>query len=84
MMSGGSYTENQNSIEELAAVGTPTLFQADDEEGLWFSEHFDALNPGDWTYSEYPGAGHGSQMLDHTTEVEADIIEHLDENWPEL
>ena len=82
MMSGGSYTENQNSIERLAAIGTPTLFQADDEDGLWFDTDFDALNPGPWAYIEYPGAGHGSQMLDQTPEVKADVIDHLGDHWP--
>ena len=84
MMSGGSYTENQNSISRLAEMETPTLFQADDEDGLWFEENFDALNPGDWDYIEYPGAGHGSQMLDETPEVGDDILDFVGEHWPDL
>ncbi len=84
MMSGGAYTENQHSVEEFAAVQTPTLFQADDDEGLWFDADFDTVDPGNWTYTEYPGAGHGSQMPDQTTEGAADVLDHLDENWPEL
>ncbi len=81
-MSGGTYTENQTPIEGLADTHTPLLFQADDVEQLWF-DNLDDINPGEWEYSEYAGAGHGSQMLDHTPDVEADILDFLVHHWPE-
>ena len=84
MMSPGPYTENQTSIDTLADQDTPTLFQYDPAEGLWIDAELAALDPGSWETQAYDGAGHGSQMLDETTEVGTDARRFLDEHWPAL
>lgn len=84
MMSPGDYTENQNPIASLADQDTPTLFQFDPAEGLWIDGSFDDLDPGNWEQRAYDGAGHGSQMLDHSPEVAQDIVDFLDDHWPQL
>ena len=84
MMSPGTYTENQHSIDDLASQNTPVLFQYDPTEGLWIDSEYDDLDPGDWERIEYDGAGHGTQMLDHNIDVQADIIDFLDDRWPQL
>jgi acetyl esterase/lipase len=82
MMSPGTYTENQNDIEDYARQDTPTLFQYDPAEGLWIEPELTDLDPGSWEVQSYDGAGHGSQMLDDTPSVATDAIDFLDDNWP--
>lgn len=84
LMSPGTYTENQTSIDTLADQDTPTLFQYDASEGLWIGAELDTLDPGSWQTQAYDGAGHGSQMLDETAEVGTDARRFLDEHWPAL
>lgn len=84
MMSPGSYTENQTSISALAAIDTQVFFQYDPDEGFWIEDTYDDLNDGNWERQSYPGAGHGSQMLDFTPEVGTDAVDFLDDRWSEF
>lgn len=59
-LTGGTYTEAQTSMEEV--VDLPCVFTYQTSENAW-SEEQRALDPGDWEFHEYPGAGHGTQML---------------------
>ena len=82
MMSPGSYTENQTSMEALADQATPTLFQYDTAEGLWLDERFDGLDPGTWKQIAYEDGGHGSHLLNNASAAAVDAIDFLDDHWP--
>ncbi len=69
-MTGGTYTEYNTEMERAPAV--PALFTYSTEEATW-SELQRDLDPGSWVFSEYPGAGHGTQMFEGAPEIAGDI-----------
>jgi pimeloyl-ACP methyl ester carboxylesterase len=75
-MTGGTYTENQSSMEEVAAVGVPAMFTFSTEERAW-SVAQEPLDPGSWAFSEYGAGDHGTKMFAAAPEVSADIVSFL-------
>lgn len=60
-LTGGTYTENQTSMDLV--VDLPAVFAVQSSENAWTEEQRDR-DPGTWSFHEYLGAGHGTQMLD--------------------
>lgn len=73
-MTGGSYTENQNPMSDLPPL--PAFFTYSTEERSWSVDQ-QPLDPGSWTFLEYPDGDHGTLMFDAAPEVEADILNAL-------
>ena len=59
-LTGGTYTEGQTPMTEVADL--PSVFACQTTENAW-TEVQRSLDPGTWAFHEYPGAGHGTQML---------------------
>jgi len=70
MMTGGSYTENQNPMSDLG--DTPTVFTYSTAERDWSVEQ-QAIAADSWVFEEYPNGAHGTQMFDVAPEVEDDL-----------
>ena len=72
-MTGGGYTESQNSLDKVARI--PAIFTFSTKERDW-SVAQKAVN-GDWTYKEYKGGAHGTKMFGPKPEVASDILAFL-------
>jgi pimeloyl-ACP methyl ester carboxylesterase len=59
-MSPGSYTENQTAFADVPQV--PALFQYPSNEAAW-PETQQATAPESWTFTEYAGTAHGTQLF---------------------
>jgi pimeloyl-ACP methyl ester carboxylesterase len=59
-MSPGSYTENQTAFADVPQV--PALFQYPSNESAW-PETQQAAAPDLWTFTEYTGTAHGTQLF---------------------
>lgn len=59
-MSPGSYTENQTAFADVPQV--PALFQYPTNEAAW-PETQQAAAPNSWTFTEYTGTAHGTQLF---------------------
>lgn len=72
-LTGGLYTENQTPMS--AITPWPCVFTTQTSENAW-TEAQRALDPGTWTFHEYLGAGHGTQMLESeaAAQVTADLV----------
>ena len=71
-LTGGSYTENQTSMEAFAAEGIPSVFAFSTSERAWSVDQ-EALDPGAWTWLEYADGAHGTAMFDAAPEVATDL-----------
>ncbi len=72
LMTGGSYTENQNPMSALPAV--PAVFTYSTAERDW-SEAQRPLDPGSWSFLEYDGGDHGTRMFDAKPKVKGDLVD---------
>lgn len=63
-LTGGAYTENQNTLSDhMGFLGAlPVLFVYSTAESTW-PETYLAGAPATWTFSEYPGPGHGTHLF---------------------
>lgn len=70
-MTGGTYTENNTPMTEAPAV--PAVFTYSTAEQGWSVDQ-QPLDPGTWSFLEYPEGAHGTQMFDAAPEVGPDLI----------
>lgn len=75
-MTGGTYTENQHSMGDVAAVGVPAQFTYSTEERGWSVDQ-QAIDPGGWAFHEYASGDHGTKMFDADPSVTGDIVGFL-------
>lgn len=79
LLSPGRYTESQNTYvgeaETLSAV--PMYFGFPDSESEW-PEAMMPLDSGSWTFREFAGGGHGTQLFTSHPEIIAEIAAFLD------
>lgn len=71
-LTGGTYTENQTEMADFAAKAIPSAFAFSTAEREW-SVAQEALDPGSWTFLEYPEGAHGTQMFEAAPEVSGDL-----------
>lgn len=73
-LTGGTYTENQTAMSEVAHL--PAVFEVQTSENGW-TEAQRALDPGTWAFYEHLGAGHGTQMLtsDDADQVTTELVD---------
>ncbi len=71
-MTGGTYTENQTTMEAFAAEGIPSAFTFSTAEREWSVEQ-EALDPGTWSFLEYPEGAHGTKIFEASPEVADDV-----------
>jgi pimeloyl-ACP methyl ester carboxylesterase len=76
-MTGGTYTENQTDMEAFAAFGAPAVFTFSTAERAWSVDQ-QALDPGSWSFLEYPDGAHGTQMFAAVPEVVDDVSSFLE------
>jgi pimeloyl-ACP methyl ester carboxylesterase len=76
MMTGGTYTENNEVMESLPPV--PMVYTFSAAEASW-SDAQRALDPGSWSFLEYPMDGHGTLLFDTAPSLEADLVDALAE-----
>lgn len=78
-LSGGSYTENQNSIAnsltELADI--PIQFAFPSAEAAW-NRDVEALGVGAWSFVEYDPGDHGTRLFDAAPASMGDVTDFLD------
>jgi len=72
-LSAGTYTENQTSLSEVAALGTPALFYYPPAEADW-NEAALASAPGNWKFQEVSSGGHGTAMLDNDPDLGTELL----------
>jgi hypothetical protein len=75
-MTGGTYTENQHEMADVAAVGVPAQFTFSTEERAW-SVAQEPLDPGGWRFDEYAAGDHGTKMFEAEPSVSEDIVGFL-------
>ncbi len=73
-MTGGSYTEANTPFS--AMPGVPCFFTYSTEERDW-SVTQQSLDPGSWSFLEYPNGAHGTAMFEAAPAVTDDIEEFL-------
>lgn len=78
-LTGGPYTENNTPMTAVPPV--PAVFTFSTAERDW-SVAQQALDPGSWSFLEYPDGDHGTRMFDAAPEVGADLVEFLLDNLP--
>ena len=71
-LTGGTYTENQTAMDEVAAEGIPATFAFSTAERAWSVEQ-EAVDPGGWSWLEYPEGAHGARMFESAPEVADDL-----------
>ena len=69
-MTGGTYTENNSPMASLPKV--PAVFTYSTDERDW-SEAQRALDPGSWSFHEYPDGAHGTGMFEAVPAVTDDL-----------
>lgn len=72
-MTGGSYTENQNSMDKLVDMELPSVFTFSSAERGWSIDQQDRGEP-EWTFHEYPDGDHGTRMFQAAPEVMDDLV----------
>ena len=79
-LTGGDYTENQNSISDNLEFLSPiqSLFVYSTDEATW-SVSFEATAPETWTFSEYLDGAHGTLMFDAIPSSMDDVRAFLEE-----
>ena len=76
-MTGGSYTENQNSMSDLGSL--PAIFTYSTDESAW-SVTQQGLGHDTWEFHEYVGGSHGTQMFNSKPEVKGDLVAFLEQH----
>lgn len=71
LLSGGTYTENQTAMEDVAAAGVPLHLAVAESEASWSEDHA-ALDPS-WSLDVRTGSSHGTALLTEHPEVGTDI-----------
>lgn len=71
-MTGGTYTENQNAMEDLPEI--PSVFTYSTGERAW-SEDQRPLDPGTWSFLEYDGGAHGTRMFEAKPRVTRNLVD---------
>lgn len=74
-MTGGSYTETNNSMDDLSG-SIPAVFTFSTEERNW-SVSQQSYGHASWTFHEYEPGDHGTLMFSAAPEVSADLITFL-------
>jgi hypothetical protein len=74
-MTGGGYTEGQNSMSDLGVL--PSIFTYSTEEKGWSVDQ-QALSHDEWMFNEYPDGSHGTQMFNSKPEVSDDLVGFLE------
>lgn len=69
-MTGGTYTETNEVMEDLPQI--PSVFTFSTAERAW-SEDQRPLDPGTWSWLEYPEGDHGTRMFDADPTVTDDL-----------
>lgn len=72
-LTGGSYTENQTSMDEL---GIASVFTYSTAERAWSVDQMDGA-PTSWEFLEYADGAHGTRMFDAEPTVGAALAEFL-------
>ena len=67
-LTGGSYTENQNQLNDAGLANTPLLFVYSNTEKQW-SGGFKAGASASWKFSEYNPGAHGTNMFNTRPEA---------------
>ncbi|MFT5355399.1 MAG: pimeloyl-ACP methyl ester carboxylesterase [Polyangiales bacterium] len=62
LLSGGPYTENQNSMTESGLRALPVLFAYPDSEAAWNNGVEENTEPA-WRFMSHTASAHGTQML---------------------
>ena len=74
MMSPGAYTENQTSLTDISDL--PVLFQYPSTEAEWPGTQ-QLLERDAWTFTEYAGSAHGTQLFAEGPAPSADLVSFL-------
>ncbi|NCG21415.1 MAG: hypothetical protein GWP91_20585 [Rhodobacterales bacterium] len=74
LMTGGGYTENQHAMSTLPNI--PVAFTYSTAEANWSVDQ-QPLDPGSWSFLEYEGGAHGTQMFDAKPKVKSDLEDFL-------
>ncbi len=69
-MTGGAYTENNNSFDGMPEI--PSVFTYSTDERAW-SVAQQVGAPASWVFHEYPDGDHGTVMFDAAPEVREDL-----------
>lgn len=77
LMTGGTYTENNDDFDAMPDV--PAIFTFSTAERAWSVEQ-QAGGPAAWEFVEYPTGDHGTLMFDAAPQVAADIDAFLAES----
>lgn len=72
-LSGGTYTENQTDLSEVAALGIPAVLYYPPAETDW-NVQAAAGAPGNWVFHEVDAGGHGTAMLERDASVGTQVI----------
>ena len=73
-MTGGNYTESQTQMDALPEI--PAVFTFSTNERAW-SVAQEPLNPGSWSFLEYPNGAHGTRMFGAAPAVADDLVSFL-------
>ncbi len=78
-LSGGSYTENQNSMKDnLTALSNhPIYFAYPPGESAW-NIGIQGFAPANWTFTQYSPGAHGTGLFASNPEVITDVINFID------
>ena len=77
LLSGGTYTTNQNEVTE-AALGADALFVYPTSEAAW-NEAIAATAPSTWRFEEIDPGSHGTGLFRSAPETEALVADYLAE-----
>jgi pimeloyl-ACP methyl ester carboxylesterase len=70
-LTGGPYTESQTPMSRVPPV--PAIFTYSTAERAW-SVAQQPLDPGSWTFHEYPDGDHGTRILDAAPQSRDDLL----------
>jgi pimeloyl-ACP methyl ester carboxylesterase len=70
-MTGGAYTETNTAMSEVPSI--PAAFTYSTAERDWSVDQ-QPLDPGTWSFLEYPDGDHGTLMFDAAPEVGDDLV----------
>ena len=72
-LSGGTYTTNQNMLDEAALGGAAALFVYPSSEAAW-NQGVAATAPARWRFEEVDPGGHGTALLSDAETLVADFL----------